>query len=123
MGEIADAMLDGDLCEGCGEYMEGGSGFTRRCAGCEPPRSSRASFKCAPTIDEVFAKDLFSKPRRWLERASATGGVSLAEAPAYLTKLERRGHVKLVKATAMCFITALGRVELVRIAPVDQEPR
>ncbi len=25
MGDIADAMLDGDLCQCCGEYMEGGA--------------------------------------------------------------------------------------------------
>lgn len=34
MGEIADAMLEGDLCEGCGCYLddEGGSGFPRYCS-------------------------------------------------------------------------------------------
>jgi hypothetical protein len=33
MGEIADAMLDGTLCEGCGSYIEGeGSGFPRYCS-------------------------------------------------------------------------------------------
>lgn len=25
MGEIADMMLDGTLCEGCGEYLENGA--------------------------------------------------------------------------------------------------
>jgi hypothetical protein len=34
MGEIADMMLDGDLCERCGEYMEGGEGYARLCSGC-----------------------------------------------------------------------------------------
>lgn len=33
MGEIADMMIEGDLCEGCGEYLEGeGSGFPRYCS-------------------------------------------------------------------------------------------
>ena len=36
MGEIADMMLDGDMCEGCGEYLGGGDGFPRRCYSCEP---------------------------------------------------------------------------------------
>jgi hypothetical protein len=35
MGEIADMMLDGDLCEGCGVYMgSAGAGFPRRCRSC-----------------------------------------------------------------------------------------
>lgn len=34
MGEIADAMLDGTLCEGCGCYIEdgGAEGFPRYCS-------------------------------------------------------------------------------------------
>lgn len=34
MGEIAEMMLDGTLCEGCGEYMDddGASGFPRYCS-------------------------------------------------------------------------------------------
>lgn len=45
MGEIADMMLDGTLCEGCGELMDGlvndtdeldeAPGHPRRCAACE----------------------------------------------------------------------------------------
>lgn len=35
-GEIAEMMLDGTLCEGCGEYMGGDAGYPRRCAGCGP---------------------------------------------------------------------------------------
>lgn len=37
MGEIADAMLEGALCQGCGEYLgEDGVG-PRYCAGCKAP--------------------------------------------------------------------------------------
>jgi hypothetical protein len=33
MGEIADMMLDGTLCEACGSYIEGnGEGFPRYCS-------------------------------------------------------------------------------------------
>lgn len=33
MGEIAEMMLDGTLCEGCGVYIEGeGEGFPRYCS-------------------------------------------------------------------------------------------
>ena len=35
MGEIAEMMLDGTLCEGCGEYLgNGDDGFAQLCAGC-----------------------------------------------------------------------------------------
>lgn len=35
MGEIADMMLDGDLCEECGAYIDGGSfGVPRKCSSC-----------------------------------------------------------------------------------------
>ena len=37
MGEIADAMLDGTLCAGCGEYMGSDAGFAQYCSkDCEP---------------------------------------------------------------------------------------
>lgn len=34
MGEIADMMLDGTLCEGCGVYIGDGDGFPVRCPDC-----------------------------------------------------------------------------------------
>lgn len=34
MGEIADATINGDFCEGCGEWLGEGDGFPRLCAGC-----------------------------------------------------------------------------------------
>ena len=35
MGDIADAILDGDLCEGCGiAFEDSGDGYPRKCAGC-----------------------------------------------------------------------------------------
>lgn len=38
MGEIADAMIDGDLCAGCGGFIdeEGGEGVPRYCDMCGP---------------------------------------------------------------------------------------
>lgn len=51
MGEIAEMMLDGTLCAGCGEFLDGdGEGFPRYCskqcaAGCGmtyTPSSARA---------------------------------------------------------------------------------
>jgi hypothetical protein len=34
MGEIAEMMLDGTLCEGCGEYIGDGDGYPQYCAAC-----------------------------------------------------------------------------------------
>lgn len=38
MGEIAEMMLDGTLCEGCGVYLGSGNGYATYCAGCERER-------------------------------------------------------------------------------------
>ncbi len=36
MGEIAESMLDGTLCQGCGEFLgEAGPGYPRYCASCK----------------------------------------------------------------------------------------
>ena len=35
MGEIADAIIDGDYCESCGEYLGIGPGYPRLCSDCE----------------------------------------------------------------------------------------
>lgn len=35
MGEIADMMIDGEMCSLCGEYLGGGDGFSRLCAACQ----------------------------------------------------------------------------------------
>lgn len=43
MGEIAEMMLDGTLCEGCGcTNRKGGMGFPWRCSGCmrDKPKSA-----------------------------------------------------------------------------------
>ena len=39
MGEIADAMLEGSMCQTCGEYLGEGEGFPRFCDGCGPSKS------------------------------------------------------------------------------------
>lgn len=40
MGDVADMMLDGTLCEGCGVYLHGdGNGVPRRCRDCRDDSS------------------------------------------------------------------------------------
>jgi hypothetical protein len=34
MGEVADMMINGDMCEGCGGFLGGGDGHPRRCSYC-----------------------------------------------------------------------------------------
>lgn len=35
MGDIADMILEGILCQECGEFIGEGDGFPVTCAGCE----------------------------------------------------------------------------------------
>jgi Zn finger protein HypA/HybF involved in hydrogenase expression len=36
MGEVAEMMLDGTLCEGCGVYMDDeAGGYPRKCSDCD----------------------------------------------------------------------------------------
>jgi hypothetical protein len=58
-------MLDGDLCQCCGEYMEGGAGYPRTCAACarethDFPEGRSAKVKCPickKTVKAVGLKD------------------------------------------------------------------
>lgn len=34
MGEVAEMMLDGTLCETCGEYLGAPTGYPRKCRNC-----------------------------------------------------------------------------------------
>lgn len=65
MGEIAEMMLDGDLCEGCGVYMGGpGRGVPRRCADCRKPGPSPlAKVKCPTCGKQVKASGLADHQR------------------------------------------------------------
>lgn len=38
MGEIAEMMLDGMLCERCGEYIGEPCGYPRKCSDCSKPK-------------------------------------------------------------------------------------
>lgn len=41
MGDMADDLLEGDCCESCGEWLGGGEGYPRQCAGCKSPAQKR----------------------------------------------------------------------------------
>ena len=52
MGEIAEMMLEGIMCEECGEFIDDGEecGYPRLCAGCQPgqPGGDDNIFKMPP---------------------------------------------------------------------------
>ncbi len=35
MGDIADMVIEGDLCEQCGEYLDDDEGYRHLCPACE----------------------------------------------------------------------------------------
>ena len=50
-GEIAEMMLDGTMCQGCGEFMHGGGdgpGFPGYCAGCRREDNRAPRFRKQP---------------------------------------------------------------------------
>lgn len=52
MGEIAEMMLEGDLCGGCGVYLEGmGQGFQRFCPDCKRDGTGQSDWK--PPAEKV----------------------------------------------------------------------
>ncbi len=43
MGEVAEMMLDGTLCQQCGTYIDHGQalGFPRSCSDCKPRKKKK----------------------------------------------------------------------------------
>lgn len=37
MGEISNMIIDGDMCETCGQLMDG-NGYPQQCQGCQPQK-------------------------------------------------------------------------------------
>ncbi|HGM6773280.1 TPA: hypothetical protein ACKQAW_003889 [Stenotrophomonas maltophilia] len=57
MGEYADMMIDGDVCEGCGVYLPGcGQGFARYCRHCQPTKAERKAENIARHTAEQARK-------------------------------------------------------------------
>lgn len=50
MGEIADAVIDGEICFECGSYIGGAVGYQRLCKDCnKEPSDKKASNRLNPT--------------------------------------------------------------------------
>jgi len=70
MGEVAEMMLDGTLCEGCGEYLGYPVGYPRYCSGCakdqHAPVSAPKNFRCkqcGKRFDSPDSKDQHIKDK------------------------------------------------------------
>lgn len=69
MGEIADMMLDGTLCEQCGEYIDdelGSPGYPRLCPACQS--SQRREDKKAQARRKAKKRPKKRKPKRGSQR-------------------------------------------------------
>lgn len=99
MGEIADLMINGDICEGCGCELDGeGDGFPRRCAGCG---GNTRDFDTTPRkARKPDNMPISAKLMRTLADAARKGsgteydGERWDSSPAQFAKLERRGYVE-----------------------------
>lgn len=57
MGEIVDMMLNGDICDRCGAYLDGdGPGYPRRCKGCQKSEGGSMKQKTFPNDFPITSK-------------------------------------------------------------------
>jgi hypothetical protein len=132
MGEIADMMLDGDLCAGCGSFVDisGGAGFprycSRRCAeGCGATRPAKRKKRRGQV---QIPETPFFKQRRLLELAARPQGVAYSVSMERLEQLFDSGFLRFdptidANGQAHFFITDEGRLELARIVQLQQSTR
>ena len=62
MGDVADMMLEGTLCEGCGVYLGLSTGYPVRCSSCQKDQKTMKSPKvacphCKKKVKEVGLSD------------------------------------------------------------------
>jgi hypothetical protein len=105
MGEIADAMLDGDLCAVCGAFIdeEGGIGFPRFCCASCARDQGTAYNGAAPKLtrrerraargDKFEGLSMRKRDVAWLAKANPSCEIKLC--PTAFARLEKLGFVKL----------------------------
>ncbi len=127
MGEIADMMIDGTLCEGCGAYLGEGDGYPRRCPSCEAREYDEGGdltdtaqvpkFTPAEPLAKKYHRTLELVQRQTDDPVTEDPGLAVAAAPAQLSKMRTRGLVTYLfgkdkrKATT-AVITDRGRIAL-----------
>jgi hypothetical protein len=58
MGDWADLMLGGVVCEGCGIYLGDPVGYPRSCAGCVDGRAAAENARQSNSTDGVQPDDI-----------------------------------------------------------------
>ena len=75
MGEISEMMLDGTLCQFCGEYMGEGEGYPGTCWGCSndgKPTAKRVKREGTPRVrPEGMTLSQWKKEKRRRKQAEA----------------------------------------------------
>lgn len=91
MGEIAEMMLDGTLCEGCGVYLGDNNGFPSYCFSCSQDKKVNQKQKNILLNIENFSKFL-QKNRLAILKDFAPNGTKLIKAvDAFLLNAQARG--------------------------------
>lgn len=107
MGEIADMMIEGDMCSQCGHiFADEGPGYPRLCAPCG--RESRPAKTRESNYDIALGRKILNR----LALAAADGGALWDSAPSQHARLERLGLVARQEDCAV--ITKAGRSALSR---------
>lgn len=114
MGEMAEYMLNGDDCEGCGEYLGNGPGHPRRCRSCKA-----IAAKDAHPIGTGNQPPLVEKDYRWLDALAKRPNQVWSAAPHRFDKLHKRGLIECFipndpAAEKVARITIAGLAELKR---------
>lgn len=65
MGEYADMMLNGEMCEWCGTFLGGGSGYARICRGCRMKEQQNKKGKSVDSEDfDVYRQRKIEKRKQ-----------------------------------------------------------
>jgi hypothetical protein len=75
MGDIADLMVNGDICEGCGEEIGPGDGFPRRCTACGGGATERHHGGMRTSKAQRVEDAVATLKKRGIEYETANGGV------------------------------------------------
>ena len=64
MGEVAEMMLDGTLCQQCGEYIGDAVGYPRTCVDCEAGQQWKAHADVTKPVSKRAQKRAAQAARR-----------------------------------------------------------
>jgi hypothetical protein len=94
MGDVADMLLDGTLCECCGTYIDDeGGGIPRYCSPqCAKDRGADMTSFHVP--ERRVRPPKMVRAMRWLAASASPEGVDKERAPSQLAWLAKRGLVR-----------------------------